>query len=66
MVSYSESVLIIRKYEEEYHISPEEVAREQLSENHLRTLVVPEDDREHILESAPIDSPEAIVTGISI
>ena len=62
MVSYSESVLIIRKYEEEHHVSPEEVAREQLSENHLRTLVVPEDDRENVLASAQIDSPASIVS----
>lgn len=64
MISYSESVLIIRKYEEEHRVSPEEVVREKLSENHLRTLVIPENDRENVLASAQIDSPASIVSGV--
>ena len=66
MSSYALSLRVARDYEVEHHVSPEEAVAEKLSVNHLDILVIPENDREHILESAPIDSPEAIVTGISI
>ncbi len=66
IVLYSLTLTAIWQYEEEHHVSPEEVIAETLSENHLNSVVIPEGDREKVLESAQIDSPASIVSWVWI
>ncbi len=62
IMGYTESVRQVRDYEREHQVSPEEVASEKISPDHLDTLRIPPSEFDATLRDERIDSPESITT----